>query len=321
MKRTAVLCGIVFFLLTMGFAAPPVIPKEGIYPVKLKNLTIFELQMFESSFGKTLTREIMDGMMKMAELSEAKPETLAVQFDYTKLRDYRFGSFKFGNNEQRVWFIMSKDKNDFWSDFYIDQDQDNQITMNERISETIEVFEFKQSSTQVKNAFTMIPVKLRLSYKGLSGVLEKNTAFFIHTYHMLKKGQSETLVYAIGATFLDGEIQVQYKNEPIFAKFRILDGNSNGCFNDFGKDILMVDLDYDGYYKKGEIMRLPEFFDLPVSRTEKKQLRMIVLPLPAKIAIIGATEDIDRSQLEPASDKRPEEEKKLEASPKPPVII
>ena len=299
--------------LSVGFSSKLPNPTEGTYPVKLKTFTIFDLMDMDSS---------AELYFNTAELTESKPENLQFDFEYEKMADYKFGAFKFGNNERKVWFVMGKDDQGFWTEYYIDQNLDNRITQKEKIKS----FRTEQGSAKgykTTDVFSLIPIPVRVSYKGQSSEIEKNLFFFILIKSFAKNKNVDTVVQALTASFLEGEVKVAAKNE-FLVKYRILDGDANGCFNDYGKDLILMDLNHDGYFKKNETRKLVEFYDIINREKQKKQLRLIVMPIPAKIAVTEATSDYDRTQLEAQTDLPVDTNSKEEAKPtvsQPPATI
>jgi hypothetical protein len=154
----------------------------------------------------------------------------------------------------------------------------------------------------------MIPVRIKVSFKGLSGEIHKNLYFFIFTTVLTKKGASDLMVEAINATFLDGEIHIAIGETVKKMNIRLIDANGNGCFNDYGADLIMVDLNSNNYFQKRESFKLAEFFDFQGSAGEQMQLRIIVPPYPRKIAVISAGQGYNLADLEAESDQEQEED-------------
>lgn len=289
------LMGLLFIAaIIIGCNGKMPVPVEGVYSLKTKTLTIFDL--YSQEYGI---------IYNVSEVVEAKPEKITVDFDLEQLNDYRFGSFKLGNNNQRTWFIMGKDDQGYWSEFYIDQNNDFTIKENEKI------MSFQSGQDRVKGlnrsqSMTLIPVQVRVSYKGLTGEIQKNIYLFILTTVLSKNNASDLLVEAITASFLDGEIQVVSGGTAKRINFRLIDANGNGCFNDYGTDLIFFDLNSDGFYQRNEGHRLVEFIDLQTPTGQLRQFRVIVPPYPGKVAIIEADQDYDLAELEAESDQ-PEE--------------
>lgn len=282
--------------IVIGCSGKMPIPIEGIYPLKTKTLTIFDL--YSQEYRVTYN---------VAEVVEAKPEKITIDFDLERLKDYRFGSFKLGNNNQQTWFVMGKDDEGYWSEFYIDQNNDLKIKENEKIKS------FQKGQDRVKGldrsqSLTWIPVRIRVSYKGLAGEIQKNLYLFISTMVLSKNNASDLLVEAITASFLDGEIQVASGKATKRINFRLIDANGNGCFNDYGTDLIFFDLDSDGYFQQNESHKLVEFFNLRAATGDEKQLRIIIPPFPAKLAVIEADQEYDLLALEAKSDQEAEDE-------------
>jgi hypothetical protein len=281
-------------LFLVGFTGKLPVINQGIYPVKIKNLTYFDLA----------TRDI-DWKENFAEVVESKPESLEVEPDYSKWDEVKFGSFKFGNTDQKVWFVMGTDFEGYWTEFYIDSNHDNRITAKEKVK-SFESIPGKYKGFKTKGVLSLIAVPVRVPFKGLTGKFEKTLYFFISVTSYLKKDATDTIVDALAASFLEGEAKITVGKNDKLVKFRIIDSNSNGCFNDYGKDQIFMDLNYDGYFKKNESQKLVEFFN--IANKQKEQLQMFIPPYPGKIAVGEANQDFDRSQLEPLPDKAVEVE-------------
>lgn len=290
MKKLKLLSFILIAGIILGCSGEMPIPLEGIYSLKTKTLTIFDLFSQEYKVNYNI-----------AEVVEAKPEKITIGFDLKQLTNYRFGSFKLGNNNNRTWFVMGKDDQGYWSEFYIDQNNDLKIKENEKIK-SFQSGQDKVKGLKRSQSLSLIPVQIRVSYKGIIGEVQKNLYFFIITTVLSKKNASDLLVEAITATFLDGEIQVKSGEAAKGLKFRLIDANGNGCFNDYGADLIFIDENSDDYYHTNESHKLVEFYDLAASSGAEKQLRIIVPPFPAKMAIIEAGQDYDLADLEAKSD-------------------
>jgi hypothetical protein len=300
MKKLKLLSFILFAGIILGCSRKMPVPIEGIYPVKAKTLTIFDLFSQEYRIN-----------YNVAEVVEAKPEKITIGFDLQRLSDYRFGSFRLGNNNQRTWFVMGKDDQGYWTEFYIDQNNDLKIKENEKIKS------FQSGQDKVKGldrsqSLSLIPVRIKVSYKGLAGEVQKNLYLFILTTVLSKNNASDLLVEAITASFLEGEIQVASGEVNQRIKFRLIDANGNGCFNDYGTDLIFFDLNFNDFFQQNESYRLVEFFNFQTSTGEEKQFRIIVPPYPAKVAIVEACQEYNLEELEAKSD--PEETDEAEDS-------
>lgn len=294
-KILTILC-LAFLLMGFGSKAPT--PSEGVSAVKLRSFTFFDLMDLVSE--KVIYRS------NIVELVDSKPDGLEVEPDLSKVNQYKFGIFKVGNNEQKVWFLLIRDAQNIWSEVYVDQNCDNRIILAEKIR-GFQNYEGKYKSYHTNNSFSMIPAPIRVSYKGANSEIQKKLYFFISISTYSNKGDSDTMVEVLSASFLDGEMKVLSGKEFKLVKFRILDANGNGCFNDFGTDLLFIDSNNDGYFKKKEGFVLKEFIDYVGPDKVKKQLRVIIPPLPGKVAIVEAMQEFDSAQLEAVSDPKDEE--------------
>ncbi|HYH03745.1 MAG TPA: hypothetical protein VEC37_11620 [Bacillota bacterium] len=275
-------------LLMTGFTKAPA-PMEGVYDLKLKTLTLFELG------AKNVPL-----LSVFAELTESKPEGLTVKVDTKKLTEPTFGSVKLGNTARKTWFLMGKDEQGFWTEIYLDQNGDQQITANEQIK-SLQTYQGKERKLDRQSTYTLIPVPIRVAIMGYEKEVFKKIYFFFNTDIFTNKGESITMVSVFNASFLEGEMKVALGKEIKLVKFRIFDIDSNGCYNDFGEDMIYMDSNYDGLFKKKEGLKLTEFFDFGSDKT-KIQYRLVLPPQPAKLAVIEALKDFNRSSLEAASD-------------------
>lgn len=292
MKKLALLFIIMTLGIVAGCAQKAGYIQYGVYPVKSKILTFFDLMSKDFDlYGQT------------AELTESKPENLIVD-PAIPMDNPQYGSFTFGNNNVKVWFVMGQDPKGYWTEFYIDQNLDNQITPKEKVK-GFETANVKENKFNVRATEGLIPVPIQVSYKGENGPFIKKLFFFLNIKEIedphAKGIKNEIVTFAIDASFLEGEFPVQVGKTQQNCRFRIYDANGNGCFNDFGNDLLHIDLNHDGFFKKAEVFKLVEFMD----RTEnnhRTQYRLVVMPYPAKVALLNSLEEYNPADFEPASD-------------------
>jgi hypothetical protein len=276
-------------LLMMGFTNA-VTPLEGVYDLKLKTLTYFDLITKDVPF-QSIT----------AELTESKPTNLDVQVDLAKLTEPTFGSIRLGNNDQKVWFVMGKGERGYWTEVYLDQNADYHITANEKIK-SLQTGDINERKLKRNRAYTMVPIAIKVSYKGVNTQFQKKLYYFFYVDILSNKTESFTIAGVSDASFLDGELKVAIGKDLKLVKVRIFDIDGNGCFNDYGADMIYLDTNYDNLFKKKEGRILTEFFDYNLTPKQTKQYRLLLTPLPAKLAVIDSFQEFDRSKLEAAPD-------------------
>lgn len=289
MKKDVLLFIGLIVLLVPGCATLGSMPvlKDGVYPLKAKILTYFELAAKD-----------LDLMANIAELTETKPDDLAVDFDYQQFDEVRFGGFRFGNHESKTWFLAGKDSSGYWSYFYIDQNLDHHLNKQEKV--ILQTVSGPYKGFKTKTAYTAVPIAVTVSYKGETRSFTRPLSFFIDIEDYSKNDLHDTLVKAFNATFFEGTIQVIGQTPQLY-KFRLIDTDSNGCFSDYGQDLVYIDENNNGYFQKNESHKLIEFFDS--ADPDKQQMRIIVPPYPAKIAVIKADQTFDWIALEPVLDQ------------------
>jgi hypothetical protein len=277
-------------LLFFGATKLPYI-SAGTYLVKMVNIGRDEF------FGNDFTDVFQTA--NEANLIDSKPNELMVTPELEKLTDIRYGSFKLGNNEKDVWFVMGKDPAGYYSKIYIDQNLDYNISDEEKVQD-IQTFDRRLKGIMVHFASAQTtPVPLTVSYKGMTGEIKKKVYFYLWA-RIFEKNDTDTSTVTIATiSALQGLIRVMVGRNEKLVKFRLLDTNSNGCFNDYGKDVICMDLNYDGLYQENQT--LSEYFDIKTD-TGKKQIHFIVLPFPGKVQVTEAIQEFDASKLEPEPD-------------------
>ncbi|MCL6588436.1 MAG: hypothetical protein K6U80_00625 [Firmicutes bacterium] len=263
----------------------------GTYPVKVKSLTYLDL----------ISEDLRELRSNEAEMLESKPGGLEIDFPYEQFDQVRFGSFNLGNNEQKIYFMMVNgelNSNEIeGAELYLDQDLDHRITKKERIK-GLQTNQDVIKGIQRTQSFGLIPFPLQISYKGEANQFSQKLYFFVLINLYQKKGLNDIVVNLIDAGFIEGEIKILKNGSPRAVKFRIMDANSNGCFNDYGTDLMFFDFDNDGFFRRNESQELAEFYTVTRDGAPE-QVRMIVAPYPAKIAIVKANEAYAVGQLEP----------------------
>jgi hypothetical protein len=289
MKRLQLLYLLGVAFLALGFTKV-ITPLEGVYDVKFKTLTFLDLANKDIPFQSVA-----------AELTESQPAGLNVGIDLSKLREPTFGSLKLGNNDQKVWFVMGKGERGYWTEVYLDQNGDFRITRNEKLK-GIQTGDLKERKLRRNSAYTMVPVAIKVGFKGVNKYFQKKLYYFFYADIVSNKTETFTVAGVSTASFADGEFKVAIRKELKLVKFRIYDINGNGCFNDYGADMIYLDLNYDGLFKKNEGRKLTEFFDYRPTSKQVKQYRLLVTAQPAKLAVIDSFQEFDRSKLEAAPD-------------------
>ncbi len=279
-------------LLFLGAAKLPYI-NNGIYLVKQVNL---DRQEF---FSHDVSEVFLPA--NEARLVDSKPDELIVAPEFEKLKEVKFGSFKLGNNDNDIWFIMAKDPAGYYSQLYIDQNLDANITVKEKVS-GFETFDYNSQGITAHMAIIQRnPIPVAVSYKGANGEIKKKVYFYLWTGIFKNNKEADIKVWLRTASVLEGLLSATAGKDQRLVKFRIMDSNSNGCFNDYGKDIIFMDLNYDSIFSKKETQPLNEFFDIKDGK-QRKQFRFIVLPYPGKVQVAEATQEFDPQNLEPESD-------------------
>lgn len=289
---------IAFLMAGFGFAKAP-LPMEGVYNLKLKTLTLYDLD--SKNFPL---------LGVVAELTESKPAGLTVQIDVKQMKEPTYGSFKLGNADRKTWFVMGQDDQGYWTKVYLDQNGDRIISDKEEVK-SMQTVQTKERKVTRDTAFTMVPVPIRVSYKGMNNELQKKLYYFFYADVFRKKGESLTVVRVFNGSFMEGDLKIAQGKEAKLVKFRLYDADSNGCYNDFGDDLIYMDTNYDGFFKKNEGRKLTEYFDLKRGK-DTNQYRLVLMAQPSKLAVVNALKDADRSKLEAISDPVDDDENKSE---------
>ena len=256
--------------------------EEGVYPVHAKTFTYLELVAAQPAITPNI-----------ANLTETKPDSLTVDFDPAALRGPVFGYFRFGNNEQKTWFVIGKDGDGNWSDFYIDRNLDYHLSPAEKVTGW-ETGQGAYRGYQTTSTYITAPLALLVSYKGAERDYTAKPGFLIEILDVMKNNARDTFVKAYAAGFFEGEIPIRTGKAIRTFHFQLIDADSNGCFNDYGRDLAYLDANGDGYFRNDESHPLAEYFG-----SANLQRQIAVPPYPAKIAVTGVNADIDAAALEP----------------------
>lgn len=238
-----------------------------------------------------------------AVLTDTKPDEIVID-PAIKLIQPKYGSILLGDNDKRAFFLMDQDNDGYWMNFYLDQNQDYQISASEKIK-SLEKWvpqKIDKKWDLLESSVTNDPIPMLVSYKGSQGEIRKKLSFYLWIKRFTRQGESEqTLVSFATASSFEGFIKLLIGKDEKLVKFRITDGNCNGCFNDYGKDFLYLDLNFDGSFSKKEAVPLYEFFDQKAGKIST-QMRLLIPACPLKIAVAPATENYDTVHLEAPSD-------------------
>jgi hypothetical protein len=293
MKKLSLLATIVVIPLLLIGAVKLPLPTPGEYSGKFVNIS-------KDDFFK---EDNLRQHANAAVLTDTKPDEITID-SALKLDKPKYGSVLFGDNDKRIYFVMTQDKDGYWTDFYIDQNLDSKITSLEKIKnngkwnpqKTNDGWDLMETSVETD------PFQITISYKGSTGEINKKLSMYLWTYDYTKKGSPETVYVSLQTvSAFEGFMKVLIGKDEKLVKYRVIDANSTGCFNNYGKNYLYLDLNFDGYFSKKEALPLYEFFDQKVDKTTT-QMRFIIPACPAKIAIAPAVDNTDIVPLEASSD-------------------
>jgi hypothetical protein len=296
MKKVILIVTIIAVPLLLLGAVEVTFPCPGTYDVQ--QVTLKFKDIFKK---KSITH------WKSAHIVESKPTDLTVEPPIEKIKGIRYASVRLGNNEKDTWLVMGQDDAGYYSEIYLDQNLDNNITTKEKIAD-IDTFQVEDKGFTINiGRVYPKPIPLLVSYKGSKGEIRKKLYFYLQSEIALKKKTDTLFLSFINATALEGKITVKWFGGRNDSRVRLVDANSNGCFNDYNKDCIFMDLNA---YEKSDANKksinvlspLYEYFNIK-EKSKIKQMRLVVLPYPAKVSVIEATEEFDPVQLEPESDQ------------------
>lgn len=266
----------------VGFSRskPPKL-SEGTYDVQRRILARFDLA----------SGEMNDIKSNVAEMFDSFPENINLSFETNDMKESFYGRVLLGNTGQETWFFLGQRGEELV--VYVDMDGDGEIGKKEQVkSFTSGVIEKKEITNF--QFFTAIPIGIDVNFRNEEKTIKHKLFFFISLSLVVKDDLQEVYVSFIDASFFDGKMPIVRRGKTFSVKFRIVDGDSNGCFNDYGRDILYVDVNGDGYYVNKECWPLSEYF----FNNDNKQIRFVVTPQPKKLLITQPEATVNRSELE-----------------------
>ena len=249
---------------------------------------------------------------------ETKPESVTVDPEITAFKGLRYGAIRLGNNEKDVLFVMGKDDHDYYSELYVDQNFDNHITVDERVP-NMDTWESKDGNLLIHGTYTYPKsVPVMVSYKRMDGEeLLKRINLYIQIEYITSKNDNDTYwVGFINVNPMTGSMKftvepyektdssghkTMIERRQKESQFWLVDTNSNGCYNDFQKDHILVDLNEDGKIENSEVQVLNDSYVVKAKK-QKIKMQFLILPCPGKIAVIQENQDFNREELEPQSD-------------------
>ena len=212
MKKYALLATLVFIpLLFIGAVKLP-FPTQGEYVGKIVNVPS------EDFFKDDYLRQ----RVNVAVLTDTKPDELTIDPEL-KLEKPKYGSVLFGDNDKRIYFVMTQDKEGYWTDFYIDQNLDYKITPAEKLKN---MFKWNPQKTNtnwdlMETSITSDPFQLTISYKGSAGEIRKKLSFYLWINDYTAKGRPEdTEVWFQTVSAFEGFVKVLIGKDEKLVKYQ-----------------------------------------------------------------------------------------------------
>ena len=210
-------------------------------------------------------------------LSE-KPDTLEVALEGTDAAKLTYGFIELGVPKDPLYLAMQKSKDQSVEALYVDANRDNKLTVEERI-ELKKESSYTQMEYEWQFTLALKPFVCNVNYDCADGgIITRPIALQVHFLHNkpLKPNSSSDRhlaplipMYSVDSWFMGTARFNGGKGEADLA-FAVLDGNDNGVFNEFGRDILIVDRDGDGYFDLAkEAAPLREFNEIAGRRQER----------------------------------------------------
>lgn len=282
MKRWTGIIIAVGLLLAMGAAFKPIFV-PGSYDVKPDGT--WDLVQF------TKDNYHID---KPSTFSMIQPDGLKLELPEGKFVAYQYGKIALGNAGNVFNFVIGNQKNYFYDTLYIDLDHNGIITTKEEVK-----LEEKQNIAQgyVIQILTA-DARLNVDYSLTNGKILTRPLDMVLTFFYEKNAELTNTFYIIHNNTLFTGTTLAENGSPLF--FAIADGDNNGCYNDFGTDIVFYDKNHDNkfdYVKESQT--LAELQEMKGEDRKKDIYRLNLFAWPTRLVITPGKSPINPADVEP----------------------
>jgi hypothetical protein len=229
---------------------------------------------------------------KFSTYSTSKPANLKLDFPTDRFAGFQYSRFTLGNAGNVFNFVIANQRNYFYDALYIDLDHNGVITAKEEVK-----IEEKQNVAlgYVFQSFEADP-KIIVDYRISGGKVIARPLDIKLTFVYQKNSQRAEAFYILKNNTLMTGTTLSEK-DPLY--FAIADGDNNGCYNDFGNDLVFFDRNGDrkfDYVKESQ--PLAELQDIKVNR-KTNIYRLVLSPWPVKLGIISINQTYKLADFEP----------------------
>ncbi len=239
-------------------------------------------------------------------LLNAKPDELTQALSDKERAAATYAFIRLGTAQQGIYVAFGRESGANVDFLYVDANNDKRLAAEERV-DLKKGSPFSNQGNEIQWTETAKPVACSACYARGDGTLVVQPVSL--RFHFLRvtitSGRSGSttryLSYYVIDTWFTGTGRFRTdKGDEREMPFAILDGNDNGVFNDYGRDVLLVDGNGDGQFDmKKEMAPLFEFEEIKLDSKNFAQQRKVMFAWPAVLVVQPARDAIDWTAVEP----------------------
>lgn len=233
---------------------------------------------------------------KFSAFSQDQPANLKLEIPEGKFASYQFGRVLLGDAGTAYNFVIGNQKNFFYDTLYFDLDRNGVITVKEEVK-----LDEKQNIAlgYVFQIFSADP-KLKVDYRSSNGKTVTRELDIRMTFVYEKNSERANAFFLVRNSTLFTGTTLSENGSPLV--FAIADGDANGCYNDFGTDLVFYDKNRDNKFNYvKESQTLAELQEMKGPDRKKDIYRLILFPWPTKLMIVPGIDKVNPADVEPRS--------------------
>lgn len=237
----------------------------------------------------------------------AKPGELTDALNNEERAAATYAFIKLGTAQQGIYVAFGRLNSNNVDFLYVDANNNKLLEAAERV-ELKKESPFSSGVAEIQWTEVIKPIPCTISYARSDGTLTTRRLtlqFHFLRYTMTSSGRNSSSVtkyvsYYVVNTWFTGTGRFKTGKDEKEMSFAILDGNDNGVFNDYGRDVMLVDANGDGQFDmEKEMVQLLEFDETKLDSKTVAQNRKVMFAWPTTLFVKPAKETIDWTAIEP----------------------
>ncbi len=217
-----------------------------------------------------------------------------------------YGFITLGTAQEGVFVAFGRTGSGNVDFLYVDADNDKQFNAEERV-ELKKNSPYAREGSEYQWTESIKSVNTAATYARNDGTTVSRPValqfYFLRRTVVGSRGAANVVRYFsdyVINTWFAGTGRFKTGKDEKEMPFAILDGNDNGVFNDYGRDILIVDANGDGQFDmEKEMAQLLEFDETKLDSKTVAQNRKVMFAWPTTLVVKPGKEAVDWTAVEP----------------------